>query len=262
MGRIVIAAACLCFLAAAMSGKPNNSSDSHASNSGQKSAISIGSNDDNQAADHSREANNNPPKWYASLKRPEWWLVVAAFVTLFVIGWQAYETRRAVQTMQLGNRAVIDSQRARLQIEITSEDAPGGAGKRGLQFCVVAVNVGQTIAEVFEVYEKLDHRGRDLFQTFESNPVLAAPDKRDMREPKIVFAKKRARFQTLHDFEVVPDRLSGDLQSSRLHAIWYGWVDFKDFIGREHRHRFFYMYSYAAKKFLPVGPPRWNSEEY
>lgn len=44
--------------------------------------------------------------WSESLNQPEWWVVVAAFLTLFVISWQSIETRRAAEATQKSAAAV------------------------------------------------------------------------------------------------------------------------------------------------------------
>jgi hypothetical protein len=33
-------------------------------------------------------------QWYTSIKRPEWWLVILGFPTLFIVGWQAFLMRQ------------------------------------------------------------------------------------------------------------------------------------------------------------------------
>jgi len=48
----------------------------------------------------------DPPAIYAAMKRPEWWLVIAAAFTLAVIAYQAREMRRATAVMQKSTDAV------------------------------------------------------------------------------------------------------------------------------------------------------------
>lgn len=69
------------------------------------------------SADTPQEANDNPPKWYAAFKGPEWWLVIAAFGTLGVVAWQAVETRRATQAAQRSINAVEGENRPWLLVE-------------------------------------------------------------------------------------------------------------------------------------------------
>src|SRR5216684_728302 len=56
------------------------------------------------------------PNEYAAITRPEWLLVIAAFLTLGVIAWQAWETRRSVQAGLKNVELLISKDRARLQI--------------------------------------------------------------------------------------------------------------------------------------------------
>lgn len=55
-------------------------------------------------SDNAKERNGNgdpePTKWYAALKRSDWWLVVAAFATLGVVCWQAIATANATKAMR------------------------------------------------------------------------------------------------------------------------------------------------------------------
>jgi hypothetical protein len=65
------------------------------------------------------EATKNPDKdedkshWYAG---PEWWLVIGAFLGLGFVAWQAFETRRAVESANKNIEVMIGKERARLQI--------------------------------------------------------------------------------------------------------------------------------------------------
>lgn len=46
-------------------------------------------------ADIANQSNQNPSHWYASLRSPEWWLVLAAFLTLLFVAMQTVATRKA-----------------------------------------------------------------------------------------------------------------------------------------------------------------------
>lgn len=69
------------------------------------------------ASAHPTHAKDNSPTWYESLKRPEWLIVAAAFLTFGVVGWQAWETRRAVQAA----RDSANATRKNVEALITSE---------------------------------------------------------------------------------------------------------------------------------------------
>jgi hypothetical protein len=72
------------------------------------------------------EAGCNPPKWYATLKRPEWLQVIVAAIGIAVIAWQGFLTRRAAQATEIAARAakdnielIISKERARLRIKLS-----------------------------------------------------------------------------------------------------------------------------------------------
>src|ERR1017187_502721 len=50
------------------------------------------------------EADNNAPNWYATLERPDWWLVAIAFLTGLAITYQAREMTRATKEMHDAGR--------------------------------------------------------------------------------------------------------------------------------------------------------------
>jgi hypothetical protein len=68
-------------------------------------------NNNYESSTNSQNTHDNSPKWYASFKRPEWLLVIAAFLTFVFIGWQAVETRRAAQAAQASAEAFIAENR-------------------------------------------------------------------------------------------------------------------------------------------------------
>jgi hypothetical protein len=81
----------------AVTGKPNQTADQHQQSAQQKPQSSVASKNNDPANTYAEKTDSNPPKWYTSLERPEWWLVIVGFLTLIFIAWQAYETKLAVQ---------------------------------------------------------------------------------------------------------------------------------------------------------------------
>ncbi len=102
-------------------------------------------------------SNNGSPLWYS---KPEWWLLGATVLTLLVIGWQAWETRRSAQAMRdaiplqqkvadaalLNAQAVVNSERPWIAIFAIPED--GG-------YCFKASNLGRTPAEIVSFSSEL-----------------------------------------------------------------------------------------------------------
>jgi hypothetical protein len=53
--------------------------------------------DNRETASTPNKADESSPSFYASLKNPEWWLVLVGMATLIFVAFQAYETKLAVQ---------------------------------------------------------------------------------------------------------------------------------------------------------------------
>ena len=127
VGFVVVALAI--FIAGLVSGLPNERADAPNTNIQAESPQRPTPNSVNDPTDKTTAPDDNSPKWYATLKRPEWWLVFVAFLTLGVIAWQAWETRRAVQVGRDSAKATnqnlelfISKERARLRIEMRPLD--------------------------------------------------------------------------------------------------------------------------------------------
>lgn len=105
--------------------------------------------DNEETANTPNKADENPPSFYASLKKPEGWLVVVGVITCCVIGWQAWETRKAADAAKIGAdaakanafatkesvRIFISKERARLRVEVGNLSV--SVGKNGFVFYTV-----------------------------------------------------------------------------------------------------------------------------
>lgn len=95
-------------VAVLVAGEPNQSSQK-----ANKQANPVGPptpptvvNNNYESPAESAKANDNSPHWYTPLERSEWWLVVAAFLTLAVIWYQAKEMARATNEMRESTKTV------------------------------------------------------------------------------------------------------------------------------------------------------------
>jgi len=86
-----------------MSSQPNKPANRKQSQPEIRNTIACAS-DTQQNANASeqgyRSGNGEPSKWYAAIKRPEWWLVIAAFITFAAVIWQAIATAGATKAMR------------------------------------------------------------------------------------------------------------------------------------------------------------------
>jgi hypothetical protein len=170
-------------IAPIMPGQPNKASDQkqESAKQGQPAALPTDSpNKQASAQTYQPEANPNPPEWYASLKRPDWWLVLAAFSTLGVICWQSIETRKAAQGAFLNAQALITAERPWLVANFTKSQEDTIPESGSLRFCWEVRNVGRTPA-------KLTFAAARVVFNLDAEPL---PDVPDYGEPDYHFTQR------------------------------------------------------------------------
>ncbi len=112
----------LCIIAAIMTSEPHNSptlAKGNPQTQAQGNAIPTQKPEQNcQPCNNPAKADDNSPKWYTSLKRPEWWLVILGFPTLAVLAWQAIVNGIAARAARSNIKLYISKERARLRIQM------------------------------------------------------------------------------------------------------------------------------------------------
>jgi hypothetical protein len=83
-------------------------------------------------------------------QRPEWWLVFAAFLTLGFLCWQVWETRKATEAAAKQANHIVTSERAWIQVEMTSEPEWGSdaSAEDVIWFRPVIKNYGKSPASL------------------------------------------------------------------------------------------------------------------
>lgn len=66
----------------------------------------------NNPGEASKESDDESFDWHTSIKRPEWWLVILGFPTLFIVGWQAILMRQHAGHFKELAQKTADSARA------------------------------------------------------------------------------------------------------------------------------------------------------
>jgi len=86
------------------------------------------------------EANSDALQWYTPLKRPEWWLVVLAFLTMFTIGWQAIEMGRATNEMRESTK-IIKRQADLMERQTVATETAANAANKSAEVAEMALKL-------------------------------------------------------------------------------------------------------------------------
>jgi hypothetical protein len=100
-GVAILASAAI--IAISVPAQPQKAADREEGSAAQRQqAVADSENLKKRASGPAEQAKNDPdpPKWYASLGRPDWWLVILGFGTLLVVGWQTKILGRSVAVAQ------------------------------------------------------------------------------------------------------------------------------------------------------------------
>ena len=246
----------LCLIAGLVAGQPYKRPDAKGSHAAKEStADSLASDDKTNPLTHPMTPVMTPPRWYAPLKRAEWWLVVGAFFTLFVIGWQAVETRRAAQATQKSTEAIERQARA-------SEDAAKAANRTAESI----IKIERAYIDVYlmkdgpAVYNmEVTNCGRTVAKIKEYSlvPKLSAPAEKvgtpyNFEYSKTVYCSKLLEPR---DKPWIAERLNlvESLGREDFAAVWdnkrglayYGIIRYDDIAGEPHETEFCYYFNSA-----------------
>ena len=97
-----------------VSGQPNQAANDKQNPTQERNTIACAhETQQNASASEQRYGSSDAEstKWYTAIKRPEWLLAIAAFLTLAVVTWQSIATARATKAMQKS----VELQEATLQ---------------------------------------------------------------------------------------------------------------------------------------------------
>jgi hypothetical protein len=212
----------------------------------------------NDASKSTQNTNKpqHPPSWIETFTWPEGVTAWSLLLTLIVIAWQSTETRAASQSMALSAKAAIEAQRARMKIEI-SVDKSRSDDQTKWSFDISAKNIGQTVASISEIWERIDHiKLVDLVD----DKKIVPPKKRPLSEGHVVFPGESSQFGSIDGSQLCPIHLSHEIERGKTYLVWYGWIKYRDLVGAMHRRKFFYAYSWGAKRFVEFGSTGYNAE--
>ncbi len=199
------------------------------------------------------------PNWYTALTRPEWWQVLIAAVGIAVIAWQAFLTRKAIET---GNKSVetfISKERARLRIDLEELDL--SLQPNGVYEVKFAVSIfGTTPAFIIDTKCVAFHTPSDWIDYEELGDAVMFP----LHYIPAVFP---ANSEPIQDFAIFhfdseghTQQLIEGIEADRLFVVIRGFIIYKDVFDRERETRFRYVWKYRDKTSIP-GLKRWGNWE-
>jgi hypothetical protein len=117
MKRLAIFAS-VTILTVCASGQSDKVADQKQESARQSQPAALSTDSPNEQA-NSQTEQPKPPKWYTTLERPDWWLVIIAGLTGCVIGWQSWETRKSAK----GAKGAADASLAQIEFMKSKERA-------------------------------------------------------------------------------------------------------------------------------------------
>jgi hypothetical protein len=251
----------LCVGAILMAGEPNKSSNTKDNRAADepKPTLTTTKEDENSAT-ASNEANNDPPHWYTPLKRPEWWLVVAAFLTIFIIGWQAVETRYAAQATRDSVGAIQQQAGIMERQAKASEDAAQASRKTAesiikIERAWIDVYLKRVGPALYQM--EVTNCGRTVAQIEDYSlvPKLSAPEEKinaphNFEHSTTVYCSKLLEPRD-EPWIAVKLNLVEDLGKEDFAAVWsnnrglayYGIMRYNDTAGEPHETQFCYCFN-------------------
>jgi hypothetical protein len=284
---------CAIAFALCLASKPNQVSASYQQESGQQGQGRASSADDSGSAAKQDATKREMPHWYAS---PEWILVIVGSFTFIVIGWQAWETRRAAEASRDAAVATQASAEAvRTQVGVmerqtkATEDA-AIAAKEGAE--AASKNIEMFISKerarlkiglkpldlnkeavAYTVDFTVDNYGSSAANVIETGCVTYAlplqlvgePDVCDAvmfpmhSIPSIIPPNKPPLEQ--YAFLFIQEVMVNEVVSDRMFVGIRGFIKYRDMFDRERETRFRYVWKYHAFMPTPTGAARWGSWE-
>jgi hypothetical protein len=252
----------LFILAWNMPSQPNKATNDHANRSNDEQALGPGYYESalyQEAADTPNKTDDDPPHWYAALKRPEWWAIIGLFATLFILIWQTYETRKAAKSALLNAQAIINAERAWMAVTVESSPIANSA-----PFFISYLNQGRTPAKI--VGEQFAHR---FVKLPDDLPVpVKYPDV--MFPPENTFIVSKDSFRSRPGFDpesILNQNGKKDVVITRSEFLmFYGRIVYEDVFasgkdGVRVTHETRWCYAYipdGEKRFTACGPDEYN----
>ena len=147
MNAILRFLTCVCLVTSFVTAQPNKTPQKKQPSTPPKEPITVVVGEQKISTGGAEEkAVDNSQHWRTALKRPEWWLFIAAVLTFFAIIYQAREAAKATKAMRDGIRLQSESLRPRLTIGGSTSPFVDMVGGKVVLVDVVFINTGGTPA--------------------------------------------------------------------------------------------------------------------
>jgi hypothetical protein len=218
------------------------------------------------------KANDDTPHWYTPLKKPDWWVVGIALVTLAVLYKQAKEMERATRAMERSSGVLMDTEQGRIvtywekMIHLDASRKGVHDGALSHRFNWAVGNIGKTQAEVTKLWarfvavkslgdlpQKPDYSARNEI-VYQGEPLQPSSTKKPQSEwfstpleTALSYVEMEAKHRQLGCF---------------LYA--YAYVRYVDIWGRPHETRFGIVrdaqptLNFQLDTWVVAGPPEYN----
>jgi hypothetical protein len=154
----VVVAVLFCLCAIDVTSQPDKAHTKREQSAEPKSPPSLPTPNSNVTAYHAEESKGDPPKWYAPLERPDWWLVLIALLTGGAVAYQAREMRAATDVMR-GQLTAMQGQLGQMDSSGKQTDKMIEAAQKSADAAKISSDIAARVAvptlviESFEVGE-------------------------------------------------------------------------------------------------------------
>lgn len=231
--------------AAVMSSQPNSKAKNDKKASAPEGPPSVTFVNNYGSCANAENPNQNPPKWYTPLNRPDWWVVIIAGLTAGFIGYQALEMRHATEAMRAQSAHTVNAERPWVVLTIYAQSFRMQPADR-LDWRIS--NDGRTVANIIECGLRCSKvQGMETILKSPPNygspiPFYGIPLAPQAHLDAWTFIEKdTGRGLNTVDVE--------EIRSKGHDLVAYGVVRYRDQFGQEHESRFCYYYAVPFQEF-------------
>jgi hypothetical protein len=264
MKRAVAVIALICLGAFIVASKPDKATEHKQGRTQQEVGSTPAFDNTQNTPAHTQKADDDPPHWYTSLKRPEWWLVVVAFLTCFFIAWQSWEIRKSAKAAL----ASVEAARVNSEVIMNSERSwvLGEVEELSIKDVLVYKAGGSEIVPVFCTLKNYGVRlvwiAAASFELRVVDSIASLPPEPEYGAYKPLGSEIPLLPESSGKYIRYPVTISvdefGSVMAGRRQLYVWGFVRYRDIFGASRESRFCFHYFGNPPQFRYGGPPSYN----